>query len=102
MDRFVVRPGGPLHGTARAGGAKNSALKLMAACLLAEGRHVLAGVPRIVDVEIMTDVLGAIGAQVTRRPDGPDGRPGDLVVDTPAVLVPAEQDPAEPDPAAPP
>ena len=46
MDRFVVRPGGPLHGTVRAGGAKNSALKLMAACLLAPGRHVLAGVPR--------------------------------------------------------
>jgi UDP-N-acetylglucosamine 1-carboxyvinyltransferase len=88
MDRFVVRPGGPLHGTVRAGGAKNSALKLMAACLLAEGRHVLAGVPRIVDVEIMAEVLGAIGAQVTRGPDGPGGRPGDLVVDTPATLVP--------------
>ena len=40
-----------------AGGAKNSALKLMAACLLAPGRHVLAGVPRIVDVEIMAEVL---------------------------------------------
>ena len=68
--RFVVRPGGPLHGTVRAGGAKNSALKLMAACLLAEGRHVLTGVPRIVDVEIMAEVLAAIGAQV-RAPTGP-------------------------------
>ncbi|HUO49483.1 MAG TPA: hypothetical protein VMU09_11680, partial [Acidimicrobiales bacterium] len=61
-DRFVVRSGGPLHGTVRAGGAKNSALKLMAACLLAEGRHVLAGVPHIVDVDIMSEVLTAIGA----------------------------------------
>jgi UDP-N-acetylglucosamine 1-carboxyvinyltransferase len=60
----------------------------MAACLLAEGRHVLAGVPRIVDVEIMTEVLVAIGARVTRQPDGPDSRPGDLVIDTPAALVP--------------
>ena len=89
MDRFVVRPGGPLHGTVRAGGAKNSALKLMAACLLAPGRHVLAGVPRIVDVEIMAEVLGAIGAQVVRGPDEPGGGPGDLVVDTPTALVPA-------------
>ena len=82
MDRFVVRPGGPLHGTVRAGGAKNSALKLMAACLLAEGRHVLTGVPRIVDVEIMAEVLGAIGARSTCA-DGPTAGPDDLVVDTP-------------------
>ncbi len=88
MDRFVVRPGGPLHGSVCAGGAKNSALKLMAACLLAPGRHVLAGVPRIVDVEIMAEVLGAIGARVVRAPDAPDGGPGDLVIDTPETLVP--------------
>jgi len=93
VDRFVVRPGGPLHGTVRVGGAKNSALKLMAACLLAEGRHVLSGVPRIVDVELMAEVLTAIGVRVERLPDGPGaggapGRPGDIVVDTPAALVP--------------
>ena len=87
MDRFVVRPRGPLHGTVRAGGAKNSALKLMAACLLAEGRHVLAGVPHIVDVDIMSEVLAAIGATVERLPDV-GGEPGDLVIDTPAQLVP--------------
>ena len=88
MARFVVRPGGPLHGTVCAGGAKNSSLKLMAACLLARGRHVLAGVPRIVDVEIMAEVLEAIGSQVRRAPDMPDGGPGDLVIATPAPLVP--------------
>jgi UDP-N-acetylglucosamine 1-carboxyvinyltransferase len=88
MDRFVVRPGGPLHGTVCAGGAKNSALKLMAACLLAPGRHVLAGVPRIVDVEIMSEVLAAIGAQVVREADRPDASPGDLVIDTPGTLIP--------------
>jgi len=71
----------------RAGGAKNSALKLMAASLLAEGRHVLAGVPRIVDVDIMSEVLVAIGARVQRLEARGDG-PGDLVIDTPAELVP--------------
>jgi UDP-N-acetylglucosamine 1-carboxyvinyltransferase len=88
MARFVVRPGEPLHGTVCAGGAKNSALKLMAACLLAPGRHVLAGVPRIVDVDIMAEVLEAIGAHVERARARPDGGPGDLVIDTPATLVP--------------
>ena len=45
MDRFVVRPGPPLEGVVRIGGAKNSALKLLAATLLAEGEHVLRNVP---------------------------------------------------------
>jgi UDP-N-acetylglucosamine 1-carboxyvinyltransferase len=88
MDQFVVHRRGPLHGSVRAGGAKNSALKLMAACLLAEGRHTLSGVPHIVDVEIMADVLRSIGGRVTRAEAGADGEPGDLVIDVPAILVP--------------
>jgi UDP-N-acetylglucosamine 1-carboxyvinyltransferase len=42
VEQIVVRPNGPLAGTVRAGGAKNSALKLMVACLLTEGRTVLS------------------------------------------------------------
>jgi UDP-N-acetylglucosamine 1-carboxyvinyltransferase len=83
VDRIVVNPSGPLSGTVRAGGAKNSVLKLMAACLLAEGRHVLTNVPRISDVDIMAEVLEAMGATVTRG-----GRPDELVVTTPADITP--------------
>ncbi len=64
MDRFIVRPGRSLAGTVKVGGAKNSALKLMAACLLAEGRHRLANVPRISDVDTMAELLRALGAEV--------------------------------------
>jgi UDP-N-acetylglucosamine 1-carboxyvinyltransferase len=70
MDCFVIRPNGPLRGVVRAGGAKNSVLKLMVACLLAPGRHELANVPDIVDVDIMAEVLTALGASVERLPDG--------------------------------
>jgi UDP-N-acetylglucosamine 1-carboxyvinyltransferase len=77
QDRFLVQPNGPLSGTIRAGGAKNSALKLMAACLLAEGRHVLANVPAIADVDIMGEVLEALGAKVWLEASG------DLIIDTP-------------------
>jgi UDP-N-acetylglucosamine 1-carboxyvinyltransferase len=83
VDRFVVTPNGPLEGAVRAGGAKNSVLKLMAACLLAEGRHVLTNVPRITDVDIMGELLGAMGVDV-RRGETPD----ELVVTTPASVVP--------------
>ena len=87
LDRFVVRPSGPLQGTVRAGGAKNSALKLMAACLLCEGRHVLSGVPEITDVSIMAEMLSAIGVKV-ERVAGSGDPVGDLVIDTPSELVP--------------
>jgi UDP-N-acetylglucosamine 1-carboxyvinyltransferase len=85
VDRFVITGGTPLSGSIRAGGAKNSALKLMVACLLAQGRHRLHNVPRIVDVEIMTEVLVALGAGVEREASG------DLLIDSPEVddLVPA-------------
>jgi UDP-N-acetylglucosamine 1-carboxyvinyltransferase len=76
VDRLVIRPSGPLAGTVRAGGAKNSALKLMAACLLAEGRHELRNVPDIVDVLIMCEMLGALGVEVWREREV-------LVVDVP-------------------
>jgi UDP-N-acetylglucosamine 1-carboxyvinyltransferase len=88
MDQFVVHRSGPLHGSVRVGGAKNSALKLMAACLLAEGRHVLSGVPNIVDVDIMADVLRSIGGRVTRAETADGTGPGDLLIDIPDVLVP--------------
>ncbi|MBS1837116.1 MAG: UDP-N-acetylglucosamine 1-carboxyvinyltransferase [Actinobacteria bacterium] len=69
MSRFVVRPGEPLQGEIQVSGAKNSALKLMAATVLAEGRCVLRSVPDIADVEIMGRLLEAMGLEVRRRED---------------------------------
>jgi len=65
-----VRPAGELSGSVTLQGAKNSALKLMAATLLAEGEHVLRNVPRITDVEIMSELLTSMGVDVRRAPDG--------------------------------
>jgi UDP-N-acetylglucosamine 1-carboxyvinyltransferase len=83
-DTIVVEGGGPLSGTVTAGGAKNSALKLMVACLLAEGRSVLSNVPCISDVDTMAEVLRGLGATVERLPNG------DVAVTSPAAdaLVP--------------
>jgi UDP-N-acetylglucosamine 1-carboxyvinyltransferase len=79
VEQIVVQPNGPLAGSVRAGGAKNSALKLMVACLLTEGRTVLSNMPRISDVDSMADVLRAVGAQVERLDNG------DVAVTTPAA-----------------
>jgi UDP-N-acetylglucosamine 1-carboxyvinyltransferase len=94
---FIVSPNGPLHGAIDAGGAKNSVLKLMAACLLAEGTNVLQNVPYIQDVAIMSELLEAIGAKVYRRGhnnaapgtgEGTASADDDLIIETPTTILP--------------
>lgn len=82
VSQIVVAPSPPLEGSVVAGGAKNSVLKLMAACLLCPGRHVLTNVPGIADVGIMADVLGAMGVAVSGQGTGT------LVIDTPEEINP--------------
>jgi UDP-N-acetylglucosamine 1-carboxyvinyltransferase len=77
----VVRPSGPLSGEIRIGGAKNSVLKIMAATLLAPGRHRIRNVPGIADVEWMGEILEAMGAICTRHGS-------EVTVDVPEELHP--------------
>jgi UDP-N-acetylglucosamine 1-carboxyvinyltransferase len=65
MDRLFVTGGARLAGSVRISGAKNSALKLMAASLIAPGRSALHNVPRIQDCFTMTEVLEHLGAEVS-------------------------------------
>ena len=68
MEGFQVVSRGPLSspltGTVPVGGAKNSALKLMAASLLATGRTVVDNVPDILDVHVMARLLEELGCTV--------------------------------------
>jgi UDP-N-acetylglucosamine 1-carboxyvinyltransferase len=66
MESIIVRGGRPLSGEVRVEGAKNSALKLMAAALLAPGISRITNVPDIADVGVMSEVLAGLGAVVTR------------------------------------
>ncbi|MGH8775943.1 MAG: UDP-N-acetylglucosamine 1-carboxyvinyltransferase [Jiangellaceae bacterium] len=67
MERFRVTGGTSLRGEVRVAGAKNSALKLMAAALLARGCSTLRDVPAITDVDYMSDLLSRLGADVQRH-----------------------------------
>jgi UDP-N-acetylglucosamine 1-carboxyvinyltransferase len=65
QTRYRVRGGNPLHGTVFVQGAKNAALKMIAASLLAEkGRTVLRNVPVIEDVRRAVELAQAVGATV--------------------------------------
>lgn len=66
MERLRITGGTSLRGEVRVQGAKNSALKLMAATLLAPGTSVLRDVPVITDVHYMTEVVRRLGATVRR------------------------------------
>jgi UDP-N-acetylglucosamine 1-carboxyvinyltransferase len=88
MDAILVTGGRALEGTVSVGGAKNSALKLMAASLLTPGVTVLRNVPAISDVEVMAEVLGHLGALVSRDDHSLRIDATDIVsVETPYDLV---------------
>ncbi|MFP5346574.1 MAG: UDP-N-acetylglucosamine 1-carboxyvinyltransferase [Actinomycetes bacterium] len=70
MDRFRVVGGASLRGEVTVHGAKNSALKLMAASLLAPGATTLLDVPDILDVRIMAELLRRLGCRVEHDPAG--------------------------------
>ena len=64
MERLRVVGGARLVGTVRVSGAKNSALKLMAATLLAPGKSTITNLPEIADVEYMAELLTRLGCSV--------------------------------------
>lgn len=64
MDIIRVEGGHAIDGSVCVSGAKNSALKLMAATLLAPGKTTLTNVPNISDVHVMGKVLKRMGATI--------------------------------------
>jgi UDP-N-acetylglucosamine 1-carboxyvinyltransferase len=88
MQAFQVRSEGPLshplHGSVHVGGAKNSALKLMAAALLARGRTTVTNVPDILDVHVMARLLEELGCAV--EVTHPEVRAGAGRIDVPEEL----------------
>lgn len=68
MQRFRVSGEARLSGEVHVAGAKNSALKLMAAALLAPGTTVIRRAPAILDVAVMAEVLRRLGADVSIAP----------------------------------
>ena len=63
-NHIEVQGGNSLNGHIKISGAKNSALVLMAASILSEGKTNLLNVPKISDVEIMSDILIAMGINI--------------------------------------
>ncbi len=66
MPKFIVRPTPRIAGEIVVDGAKNGVLPIMAAALLTAGECHIENVPNLKDVNVMTEVISALGAKVER------------------------------------
>lgn len=67
MDKIIIHGGRPLRGEVTISGAKNSALPLLFATLLAAGKHRIDNVPDLRDIGTAQKLLTALGADVERQ-----------------------------------
>lgn len=65
----MIEGGKPLFGSVRVHGAKNAALPILAATVLAQGVHDILDVPELSDIEVMLHILQALGVKVSKEPD---------------------------------
>ncbi len=61
MDKLIINGGGPLYGEVRIAGAKNAALPILAATLLADGPMSVGNVPHLHDITTTMELLGGMG-----------------------------------------
>jgi len=64
MDKLLIRGGACLNGELRISGAKNSAVKMLAASLLANEPVTISNVPHLRDITTMIELLGTLGVEV--------------------------------------
>ncbi|TXK65370.1 UDP-N-acetylglucosamine 1-carboxyvinyltransferase, partial [Paenibacillus sp. N3.4] len=67
MEKLVIEGGRPLTGAIQIHGAKNAALPILAACMLASGTHTLHNVPNLLDIDTMLRILRALGCPCLRQ-----------------------------------
>ncbi|HCU54808.1 MAG TPA: UDP-N-acetylglucosamine 1-carboxyvinyltransferase, partial [Gammaproteobacteria bacterium] len=65
MDKLIVYGGTPLKGEIRISGAKNAALPVLVASLLADGPLEIGNVPHLQDITTTMELLGRMGVALT-------------------------------------
>ena len=79
MEKLMIRGGLPLRGTVQISGAKNSAVALLPAAILAESTVTLDNLPHLSDVAVYSDILQELGGTVTWN--------GDTIVIDPSAMT---------------
>jgi UDP-N-acetylglucosamine 1-carboxyvinyltransferase len=69
LEKLVIEGGRPLSGAIQIHGAKNAALPILAACIMASGTHTLTNVPKLLDIEVMLQILRSLGCKAEQQAD---------------------------------
>ena len=69
MDKFLITGGVKLEGEVRISGAKNAALPLLAAMILADSPITLTNVPNLKDVNTLVKLIGGLGVTISYEND---------------------------------
>ena len=64
MEKYIINGGIPLHGEVEISGAKNAAVAILPATILAAGKCVIENLPAISDVMVSLQILSELGARV--------------------------------------
>ncbi|MGB5466558.1 MAG: UDP-N-acetylglucosamine 1-carboxyvinyltransferase, partial [Sedimenticolaceae bacterium] len=64
MDKLIITGGKPLSGDVRISGAKNAALPILAATLLAEQPMVIGNSPHLRDITTTMELIGRMGVKL--------------------------------------
>ncbi|WP_195576400.1 UDP-N-acetylglucosamine 1-carboxyvinyltransferase [Paenibacillus sp. 1001270B_150601_E10] len=79
MEKLLVSGGRPLRGTVQISGAKNSAVALIPATILAESEVVLDNLPNISDVATYAEIISELGGDVERTDSTMKINPADMI-----------------------
>jgi len=79
VDNIIINGGKRLTGEVHISGSKNAALPILVATLLAKGRHIIKGVPKLGDITTLSDLLKHLGAEINFDQD--------MIVDTQNINV---------------
>lgn len=66
MDQYVIKGGVPLQGAVEIGGAKNAALPILAAAVMADETVTIDNLPNVRDINVLLQAIAEIGAKVER------------------------------------
>jgi UDP-N-acetylglucosamine 1-carboxyvinyltransferase len=78
MEKLLIEGGYPLEGKVEISGAKNSAVALIPAAILADSEVIIDNLPKISDVQLLSDLLGEIGGKTFLKGDSISIHPEDM------------------------
>lgn len=70
MEKMVILGGARLEGTVEISGAKNSAVAILAAAIMVNGKCLIENVPDVSDIKVLIEIINKLGGRAVRNDDG--------------------------------